>query len=367
MSYNNNLYKDRNYLLDNANILNTDSSYYESLSNDNFSYFNSDNVCYKSIIPDVSLNDFLNNNFYITTINSTDEVEAGDINLCQKFALDINKKYFLISDICNNNQSSNNFTYNCYVPKKGDNCDISSNGVFNLTNLFQPFTQTLTDLLGDNLNPLKLNSINPIQEVTDITSANLTIPLNLNSNKCFKYVLNNGENYFAKRGYFYLHKMELIYPNKPLNLNIKHDYDYYNNAYKKYFNSSYYKPLFSDIQQKMINYFCSSDSLSNTNSLNFDGSLENLEVYYNKLFNYLNDISVDISNISIGVNYETLYLQNMQDIINKEKKNLKNLLDSDGANNGKLNDTKFINYLRIAEINVLIIVIIIFIFIIIKI
>jgi hypothetical protein len=80
-----------------------------------------------------------------------------------------------------------------------------------------------------------------------------------------------------------------------------------------------------------------------------DESIEKLKAHYNRIFLSLDSLSADISNISVLTKYDTLYLEKLQNLIDEKKKELKNLIGFDGANNGKLSDTQFLKNLKISE------------------
>jgi hypothetical protein len=67
------------------------------------------------------------------------------------------------------------------------------------------------------------------------------------------------------------------------------------------------------------------------------------------IFSSLDSIALDVSNLAVLTKYDTLYLEKLQKMIDDKKEELKNLIGFDGANNGKLGDTKFLKNLKISE------------------
>tara|TARA_B100000424_G_scaffold267075_1_gene259224 strand:+ start:452 stop:1456 length:1005 start_codon:yes stop_codon:yes gene_type:complete len=322
------------------------------MDNNNFTIFNSKPECYPHIMSEISLNNFLAQNFtpYTQTLNNN----MNPIEYCENKALENNKPFFLISDLSNNN-NNNDITYKCYIPKVNKICEFSNN---NIENLFLPFNRLINDLFGISSNS-GLPDQNP-RVVTTIDKRNVNQEISFNgiisaNNNCFYLNNNNNERnyYFSKNPYFIIYKTNLIDNSNFDNVmtEIKNYKTYYIYEYNKWDASE--NTILTDLSSTFRDYICD----PNTYSENFNTTLNSLRDHYITIFNLLNNISTDISNLSQLTYYDTLYLQQLQEKIDIKKRDLKNLLGFDGANNGKLDDTMFLKNLKISENIILFLVI----------
>ena len=328
-------------------------------------YFNSDNKCYSNKFDnDNSLNQYLDDNF--TKKNYNLILDDPAIEKCQAHAIKNDKRYFLVSDFSNVN---NNFTLNCYFPKDSAYCDKSidiKNGnnlgdYNNLGDLFRPFNNIIDGLFN---NEAGFGTIDPSQFIeisgTNLNMRNVVNNVTNSDKKCFKQIKDDSAICLAKRGNFILHKMELIKNDRLDNIRYR-SYNYYQNALaEKFNNTNKQNQIFDSLKTRLKNYFCESTNLASSNELTIDSALNELKDYYSKMFHELNNISSDLSNISELTTYDSLYLEELEKEINDEKRKLKELLGFDGANNGKLDDSKFIKNLVISE-NIILILFLVFI------
>ena len=327
---------------------------------DDFSYYETDGKCYESIYAntndadDASLKEYLDTHFY--SKKNIPIRENGPFEECKQFATENNKKYFLISDF--DKSGLNTYTASCYIPKNSDNCDLSN--VTSLERLFQPFNKVINDLFNS---PASLTVMNPLEISGTPVDINSVYDKSENSDKnCYKYITDAatkpGDGLLAKKGNFYLYKMALIDREFNAEENTFQSYEHYKNIYETLFdNNNKHEQIFTNLKNKLNSYFCTTTNLSSANEKSLDNALKDLQDYYDLLFNNLDGISKDISNISLITKYDTLYLEELQKQINDEKRKLRNILGFDGANNGKLNDTKFMKQLKVSENIILMLVI----------
>lgn len=307
----------------------------------NFSYFNSDNKCYKGISDNLDLKE----DFYIYIDDIEDDIENPNlIDKCKSRAIESNKDFFLLTDLSLSSGSSKS-KYKCLIPKANKICDFS-----NLENLIQPFNSVLNRVFGSNDN----RTIKTITSRLDLAN----IQNNLNDvSDCVYINSNSGKKiYFAKNNNFILYKTHYIDDNDVVSSlqNVK-SYSYYKkNLNLDDISYNFYGLLDINNNTSIYSYF--KRYICNPNSDNkdlFENSLKNLSNKYAKAFNYLDELVNDISTITILTEHDTLYLQKIQEKINNEKKQLKSILGFDGANNGKLHDTKYLKNIKLSEIIIL--------------
>ena len=316
----------------------------------------------------LKLSNFLNDNFnkHQFSIIKTDENNDTYKNIyseCKKKALNNNKDYFLVEDFSFNNQDNNNkyFQYNCYIPKASAKCEISNN----LSSLFDPVNNIINQLFGND-NDRKENSINSIV-LTNLNN------YNNNETSCTKYTIENSSFTLPRKNNFVLYKTELI-DNPILNDLTIYPYKYYTNEYEDQdqnnpsgvlniinLNSSFNEKI-NFLSLALKNDICNKEtpdtSLEKTNR-----AIEELNNFYNTTINNLNDLSRDISNITLLTKYDTIYLKTLEEKLEAERKKLRNLFGIDGANNGKLLDTKYMKDLKLNEIIIISLLLIFLIFI----
>ncbi len=340
---------------------NYDGCYYLNRS------FNSDN-------NDTNLDDFLKTNF--------EEITQNDLNIeeCKEKALLARKDFFLFSnfkkDTTNTEDTGNsNLSYTCYIPKEEANCDFS-----NIADLVDPFNNTLKNLLGKTDEVREKVDDTELMEISGVTYSDIIGSNNENLSKfknakCYKYTdTNNNEDlYFGRiredtqysNTTFALYKTDFI-----LNKDIDSILGKINNMHTSYDDyESYYKEQFeeSKINEKIDNlesYF--SKYLQNPGNSQyeklFDDSLIELYNYYQGLFTKLDELSSDISNVSIIIKYDLYRLNHLEKEIKTQKKKLNNYLGFDGAGNGKLFDTKYLKNVKLSETIILSLIIIFLIF-----
>ena len=304
----------------------------------NFSIFNTDNKCYRpksSLLNQEDLNKFVKDNFnsYQFEIKKNSENKSL-VEECKNKALEENKSVFIISDL-SRNRKGNNFYYNCLIPKADKLCDFDD-----IENLLKPFNDLINDLFGSKLErtPTSITSELPLNEETrnkDFRSLN----------ECFSFTENGKRNNFSKSGNFIIYKTELIdNDNLRDSLARVQPYNYYKNEYTNWIQLT--EGVLNNFEEKFKIFICNPNR---NNEDELDKSILRLQEHYTKIFSSLDSITLDISNLAVLTKYDTLYLEKLQKMIDEKKEELKSLIGFDGANNGKLDDTKFLKNLKISE------------------
>ena len=305
--------------------------------NDNFSYFKSDNKCYNSKLEQENANNYLDSNFDSYTYNLLTSQELF-INDCKNKAIESNKDFFLVGDFDKNTRR-----YKCLIPKKSSNCDIS-----NISSFLTPYNEIIDTFLEDS------NST-----ITSINYENNSSELPSDLNGCFKLENSNGNSLLSTTNKYILYKTEFVDNTEYINsLNNVKSYNHYKNIYNNNFSDIEY--LLNSFSESFSNYVC--NPTDNNNELDFEEKLLSLKEKFNELFSSLDNISRDISTLSVLTNYDTKYLQQLQEQINVKKKDLKTLLTFDGANNGKLKDSKFLKNMLLSEVIIVILLVVLAIF-----
>ena len=304
----------------------------------NFSIFNTDNKCYEpksSLTGTKELNKFVNDNFnsYKFEIKNNSENKSL-VEECKNKALEKNKSVFIVSDL-SREKKGNNFSYDCLIPKADKLCDFND-----IENLLKPFNDLINDLFGSKL---------------ERTPNSITSELTLNEetrnkdfrtiNDCFSFTENGKRNNFSKSGNFIIYKTELV-DNDNLRNSLAGVQSY--NHYKEKYNNwtQLTEGVLNNFQEKFKIYICNPN---NNNEDELDQSILRLKQHYTNIFSSLDSITFDISNLAVLTKYDTLYLEKLQKMIDEKKEELKSLIGFDGANNGKLGDTKFLKNLKISE------------------
>ena len=330
--------------------------------------FNSDN-------EDTNLDDFLKTNF--------EEITQNNFNIehCKNKALEERKDFFLFSnfkkDTTNTEDTGNsNLSYTCYIPKEEANCDFS-----NIADLVDPFNNTLEKLLGNTVEVRETVDDNELMEISGVTysdiigSNNENLP-KFNNAKCYKYTDTNDKDlYFGRireatqysNTTFALYKTDFILNENidsiltnPKISNMHTSYDDYKSYYDEEFEESKINEKIDNLKSYFTKYL-NNPGNSQYEKL-FDDSLIELYDYYQGLFTKLDELSTDISNVSIIIKYDLYRLNHLEEKIKRQKKNLNNYLGFDGAGNGKLFDTKYLKNVKLSETIILSLIIIFLIF-----
>ena len=124
---------------------------------------------------------------------------------------------------------------------------------------------------------------------------------------------------------------------------------------------------FIEISGAMVADICTRTS-PRTRDSNFGftettSAVRDLQRFYRANLYTLYEISEDISKISLLTKYDTLYLRKLEELYHEENRKLKNLFGVDGANNGKLLDTKYMKNIKLNEIIIISLLLIFLIFI----
>ena len=305
-------------------------------------YFTYEN-CYRGILSEASFNEYKNSTF--------DIYEIENVANCENLAVDAKTQFFFISDFCNNTMSSN-----CYIPKISTQDYIQNT----LEDTFKPFSDILDKVLGD-------KSLSERTPITIESSNNLFL---LDNQKCLHY-LPNGK-YYAPTNSFALYNSSTLDQNIVNALKNINSYDYYKDKLTEIsnYNDLIKTPNFNqsddtysgggNIATSFKTYIC--DPIA-ANKDNFQYHIQQLEEKYNNLFNKLNEISNDLSNISLLTKNDSKFILEIDKLIASKKFELDQLLGSGGGNNGRLADTNYLKNLKFIEIIIVTLVLLIAIFI----
>lgn len=305
----------------------------------NFSIFNTDNKCYrpKSSLTDTKeLDKYVIDNFnsYKLEIKNNSENKSL-VEECKNKALEENKSVFIISDLSREKKGSN-FNYNCLIPKANKLCDFND-----IENLLKPFNNLINDLFGSNLErtPESITSELTLNEETRNKDFRSSI------DNCVSFTKNGERNNFSKSGRFIIYKTELV-DNEDLrnSLSRVQSYDHYKSEYENW--NQLTGGILNNFENKFKIYICNPND---NNEDKLDKTILALKDHYMNIFSSLDSIALDVSNLAVLTKYDTLYLEKLQKMIDDKKEELKNLIGFDGANNGKLGDTKFLKNLKISE------------------
>ena len=324
--------------------------------NNNFSYYNSDGKCY----TDMSSIDDKFNTYSYNIYSNSDTVNI--LTECENKALESNSKMYMVS---NARKSGNNLSYNCYIPKSQYIGDCPNT----FKDIFRPLNELINVVFGsENRDSEEINSYN-----TDISLANiLQRNYNTDVSNCFsiKDVDSNKSSVFSKNKYV-IYKTELIDNNNfsSLRNSIKSHYYYSNENYlgitgdrstwnTYIFDGTGSTGIITSIENKFARWICSTG-----NERELDDEIEKLKTTYADANNSINSIIRDISYVEYTIEYDKLYLEELEKLINISKQDLNNLLGLDGANNGKLEDTLYLKNLKVSENIILLLIIFITIFI----
>lgn len=305
-------------------------------------YFTYEN-CYRGILSEASFNEYKDSKFDIYPIKHVEE--------CDNLAVDAKTQFFFISDLCNNTMSSN-----CYIPK------VITGDYFKdtLADTFKPFSDILDEVLGNKSG----------RTTRSIESSNNLVLSDNSRLKCLHY-LPDGK-YYAPTNSFALYNSSTLDQNIVNSLKQIQSYDYYKNKLTEISN---YNDLIKtpnlnisdntysgggNIATSFKTYICNPIA---ANKGNFKYNIEQLQEKYNNLFNKLNEISNDLSNISLLTKNDSQFILEIDKLIASKKFELDQLLGSGGGNNGRLADTNYLKNLKFIEIIIVSLVLLIAIFI----
>ena len=304
----------------------------------NFSYFNSDNKCYQpksQLNIESRLNGFIREKFdkYSYELREDSSVD-NYLEECKNKAIEKQKSLFLVTDVKKDSQGIIN--YNCLIPKTSGLCSSGK-----LEDLLKPFNDLINNLFGD-VNFRNKNAITNKLKIGEITD----------NNTCF-YMEKNGErSNFSKSGNFVIYKTELIDDDIINNLSRAKSFKYYNDQLVIWEQQT--DGILNNFKSKFETYICNP---SNINEQNLDTEIVKIKDHYTTIFSLLDELALDIKNVSLITNYDTLYLEKLQKMIDEKKEQLKNLLGFDGANNGKLSDTLYLKNLKLSKNIILVLVV----------
>ena len=318
-------------------------------------YFNPEKKCYKLKNDVENLNEYFDSNFiaskFEVNFEPNDDNNIDLINECKKKTLDNKENYFFVSNfnhlIKDNKQV---FEYDCLIPKS-NNRNFKS-----IQDLLEPFNRIINDLFKKPSSNLYRHDVEVTQNIDMLDLKKKKRELE----NCFEITGNNikDKTYFSKNNNFILYKSRLINDNDTMKfLEGVNTFSSYKNKYKELFESKNINNILEQVKITFKHFICEPTRL-NEDKLN--SQIFNLKDEYDKIFSELDSISNDISNISVLTKEGTLLLQEMQYKVNSYKKKLESLINSDGANNGKYQDTKLKKTIVSYEVIILIIIIICF-------
>lgn len=344
--------------------------------------FNTTNECYTSsiILNDDNINlgegqemkysEYINNPNYFDISNYSFETNAQDSNeayiKCKERTEDLNSDFFLVSDI---SYHSNNFHYNCYIPKNSQKCNANT-----LDQLISPFEEVFKKMFdvdddlfttSSNINHIMTRGINP--QISYDISYNKYSTIDICNNNCFR---NQNEVLLPKTNYFGIFYSDFL----DINSNDANVQSYFSQSIIQDISTielNYTEDKLNEIllglSGSLTDNICTTDT---PNIDDIDGNIRELNEFYNGrdseyigFIPSLEKLAIDISNIGQYSRTNTRYLRAVDDLVKKSNSKLNNVLKLDGANNGKYNDTTFLKNQKISEIIILMLIIIFLIFI----
>lgn len=332
------------------------------MENSFFEFTHDITTCYTPILNDLSSNHHLTQNYdkygYNTSIQNFNNEPYRE---CKEQTLNNNSDFFLITDFSSN---TNGISYECYIPKTRATCELSNN----ISYLFEPLNNIINEMFG--VNDTDDIGINQLRSTGDICTNILTHSNFDNSfqsygdNTCIKYSINDDIVILPRNNKYLLYKVELVDNNIIKNLHIN-NIDYYDNSLVHM--TQDFDQKFIEISGAMVTDICTRTSPitrdSNFGFTETTTAVTQLQTFYDNNLYTLYQISEDISKISLLTKYDTLYLRKLEELYHEENRKLKNLFGVDGANNGKLLDTKYMKNIKLNEIIIISLLLIFLIFI----
>jgi hypothetical protein len=324
-------------------------------------YFTFDK-CYSkpTTLSDIAFNRILANDFYHSTVSSVRDCEIQSIRT--------NSEFFLINDI--SSTLNNNIYTNCYIPKVDNNTNNTS--IFGNTTTIQRALQLFNSLFnnGSTTNPPYSTQPMPIADSCNNLLFNLNKPFN--QQVCFKYLIDE-QIYTPKSKYAYYRRPLLTMDNINIMRNMR-DSTYYTapailtqlKQFEELLKFDTTDPTYTRtnsghgaLTRSFKNYICTPtpETLTLLNE-----QITALNTNYNRLFTKLNEIKTDLSSINYLNSFDDNTLRAINLNIITKSKELNNLLTSDGANNGRLDDSTLLTQFKIIENIILVLLIIYFIF-----
>jgi hypothetical protein len=349
--------------------------------------FNTTNECYTSsiILNDDNINlegqemkysEYINNTKYFDKTNysfGTSELSNNAYKECKERTENLNSDFFLVSDI---SYHSNNFHYNCYIPKNSQKCNANT-----LDQLISPFEEVFKKMFdvdddlfttSSNINHIMTTGINP--QISYDISYDKYSTIDICNNNCF---INENQVLLPKTNYFGIFYSDFL----DINSNDANMKSYFSSSIiediskiKNNYTEDKLNTILNELSNNLTNYICNT-ATDSPNIDAIDQSIKELDKFYNGYgdetdseYNIgfipsLVNLANDISNIGQYSRTNTRYLRAVDDLVKKSNSKLNNVLKLDGANNGKYNDTTFLKNQKISEIIILMLIIIFLIFI----
>lgn len=294
-------------------------------------YFTYEN-CYEGIQQEASFNEYKESAFQIYTIDSVED--------CQNYALEAKTQFFLISDLCNNDQTSQ-----CYIPKVNTN----NSCLDTLENTFKPFFDILHAVVGE-----FPRSIVPVESNNNLTTTNSRCLLHIPSGQ-----------YYAPKNKFALYNSSILDQDIVNILRKIKSHDYYNSKLPQLsdYDNLIQQPTYNSTSESYsgggtIAYYFKKYTCNPTqeNLNNFKNQITILDNKYNGsngIFSSLDEITFDLSSINLLINNDKRFVLEIDKLIELKKNELNALLGSGGANNGRLDDTNYLKNLKFTEIIIL--------------
>ena len=304
---------------------------------------------------DMDLDQFLTTNFETPNTYNLTEFQS-----CVNDAENKSKDFFLVTNLKKNN-SDNNLEFDCYIPKIDSNCDFD-----NIEDLISPYNNVINNLIGDST--IRNQNMVNINEYVEISSNDYSIVESTNflNADCINYTTDNESRVFSKSNYFVIYKTDLI-DNDTTNTifrnhkNMLTNYKEYKEIYdSNVFSLDEFKSKLNSIETEFKDYICQDpqQDFNTSKKTDFFNAISQLEDNYDIIFNNLESISSDISNLEILIKYDSYRLAKVEEQIKEEQEVLNNLLGYDSGANGKLYDTKYMKNLKLSESIILIITLI---------
>ena len=312
---------------------------------------------------DISLNVFLDTNFDKESYYNIpkDDFITDPYSDCREETLKKNRDAFLISDF---SFSNNRIQYDCYIPKNSINCEVSGNFEY----LFAPVNKVFNDMFGEE--PLDVNSESRPSDICENFLTSLTeSSFNLYNSEtaCLNYQKDDTTNIILPRNNkFLLYKTKFIDNRAIINDIYIKPLSYYEDENDGKLNITILQDKYDEIILGISNEFHKDMSEKKDYELiETKKVLDSLNDFYkDDIFQHLQNLTEDISNLTLLTKYDTQYLRTIETKIEEEERKLMSIFGLDGANNGKLFDVKYMKNQKLKEIIIISLLLIFLIFII---
>ena len=311
---------------------------------------------------DEGLNVFLDTNFDKKSYNNIpkDDFITDPYSDCREETLKRNRDAFLISDF---SFSDNTIQYDCYIPKNSINCEVSGNFKY----LFAPVNKVFNDMFGEE--PLDVNSESrPSDICRNFLTSWTESSFNLYNSEtaCLNYKDDTTNVILPRNNKFLLYKTKFIDNRALINDIYIKPLSYYEDENNGKLNITILQDKYDEIILGISNEFhkdmCEKKDYELIETKKVLDSLN--DFYKDDIFQHLQNLTEDISNLTLLTKYDTQYLRTIETKIEEEERKLMSIFGLDGANNGKLFDVKYMKNQKLKEIIIISLLLIFLIFII---